>query len=434
MASKNSFSKFISDIEPSNSTVDYISSVQNNLRSYLKNHELYKHIYNYSFLSGSYAKHTAIRPTKSGKKRDVDIIVVTNYSREIDSKKVLIELKDVLSEKSIYKNVVVQHHSIGVELSTISIDIVPVIINENNQNLFEVCNSETGGWILSDPEGHKIWSTKINEQNSRKYKSIVKIIKWWRHINCPIGTKFPKGITIERIIADNISDCEGTIENALISTFNNIISKYKEDYADKNAVPFLADPSPWIQSNNLLKNYSVKDFKEFIKKINDHLDILNQKGTTNSAWREILGDRFPLESTCSQLNCQTLSLTATHKQYPKWPVKRGGAAVISLIVKDSDGMIINYESNGEPLKKGLTLLFNVGTGVKKPFTLFWQITNTGEEARKNNCLRGGFELSNLGGMKHKEITQYTGQHSVQCFVIKEGVCVAISQNYIINII
>lgn len=70
MANQHEFSIFQSNIEPSKSTTDYISSVQNNLRDYLKYHHHYCDIYEGTFLSGSYAKHTSIRPVKGDKKRD----------------------------------------------------------------------------------------------------------------------------------------------------------------------------------------------------------------------------------------------------------------------------------------------------------------------------------------------------------------------------
>lgn len=69
MAQQKDFTAFIKDIEPSTSTVQYISSVQNNLRTYLKNHKKYSAIHIDTFLSGSYAKSTAIRPVKGDKKK-----------------------------------------------------------------------------------------------------------------------------------------------------------------------------------------------------------------------------------------------------------------------------------------------------------------------------------------------------------------------------
>ncbi len=42
MSKQVDFNNFLSNIEPSNTTVSYISSVQTNLRAYLQTHDKYK--------------------------------------------------------------------------------------------------------------------------------------------------------------------------------------------------------------------------------------------------------------------------------------------------------------------------------------------------------------------------------------------------------
>lgn len=77
--------------------------------------------------------------------------------------------------------------------------------------------------------------------------------------------------------------------------------------------------------------------------------------------------------------------------------------------------------------------FKAVTGVKKPYRVMWQIVNTGKEAINANCLRGNFEGSDIGDDSKRESTSYSGSHSVQCFIIKHGVCVARSKEFIVNI-
>lgn len=433
MAKQSDFDKFLSNIEPSTSTVSYISSVQNNLRDYLRNHSSYVEVYIDSFLSGSYAKHTSIRPAKNDKKRDVDIIIVTSHCSSDDSSDVLTELLDVLKESSTYETAEVQHHSIGIELSQISIDVVPVIQDEDEEDLYYVCDSETGGWIKTDPKGHKTWSTQVNQDNHCEYKPLVKIFKWWRRINCPSDIRYPKGITLEKLIADNIGDAEKSTEDLVISTMQNIISANKEDYADEGVVPFLADPSEKIPDNDLLAGYTPEDFSQFIEKLSEHTDLLNSKGTENDIWRDILGKEFPQDNSSKSSYPLAVCAMASHRQKPIWPMSHGGAAFIGLRVQDQSGHVVDYESNGAPLDKGLSLYFQAYTGVKKPFTVKWQITNTGDEARQAGCMRGDFENSDNGEMGKQEETSYSGSHSVQCFIIKKGACVAKSRDFIINI-
>ena len=108
-----------------------------------------------TFLSGSYEKHTSIRPSKCDKKRDVDIIVVTVHSSSDDSSKVLEELRDALIHSKTYETATIQHHSVGIDLSQVSVDVVPVIEDTNDDQLYYVGDSEVGGWIKTDPKGHK---------------------------------------------------------------------------------------------------------------------------------------------------------------------------------------------------------------------------------------------------------------------------------------
>lgn len=435
MAKQADFDGFLKNIEPSSTTVSYISSIQTNLRSYLKNHEDYKNIHVDTFLSGSYAKHTSIRPVTGDKKRDVDIIVVTAYSFAKNSADVLTELRDVLAQKNDYSSAEVQQHSVGINMRGISVDVVPVIADIDDNQLYYVGDSEVGDWTISDPKGHKAWSAEVNKANDSEYKPLVKIFKWWRRVNCPEDRKYPKGITLEKIIADNIGDCTLSTEDFFIETMQNIISAYKEDYVSHKINPVIDDPSDKIIGNDLLSGYSVDDFSAFIEKLEEHANLLNAEGTTNDTWRKILGTEFPKDSVSKSLSLSNLQMciTAPHRQRPTWPIQRGGAAFISAHVANSAGEKIEYSSNGVPLEKNCSLIFKALTGIKPPYVVKWQIVNTGLEAQNADCLRGYFEDSDIGTDGKCEKTAYSGSHSVQCFIVKRGICVARSKEFIINI-
>lgn len=436
MAKQSDFNAFLSNIEPSSTTVAYVSSIQTNLRSFLKSHKEYKDVHVDTFLSGSYAKHTSIRPAAGDKKRDVDIIVVTSHSSGKDSSEVLKELKDVLVQKNEYSTATIQRHSVGIEMGNVSVDVVPVIADDDDDQLYYVGDSDTGSWTLTDPKGHKTWSTDVNKDNNSEYKPLVKIFKWWRRVNCPKETKYPKGITLEKIIADNLGDSSLSTEDFLIGTMQNIISAYKEDYSDQSKNPVIEDPSKKISGNDLLSGYSTDDFAAFIDKLDEHASLLNTEGTTNSIWRKILGTQFPNSSQEANALASSnllMCVNAPHRQRPLWPMQRGGAAFIAARVTNSAGVSIEYTNNGVPLEKNCSLHFRAITGIKPPYTVKWQIVNTGHEARNAGCLRGYFEDSDEGPNGKRESTFYAGSHSVQCFIIKRGVCVAKSSEFVINI-
>jgi len=67
--------------------------------------------------------------------------------------------------------------------------------------------------------------------------------------------------------------------------------------------------------------------------------------------------------------------------------------------------------------------------VPGPVDLVWRVTNTGEEARRVGGLRGKLE-NDAGARTKKEHTEYRGTHHMDCFVIKDGVCVAKDRFYV----
>lgn len=436
MAKQKDFNEFLSDIEPSKTTVSYISSVQTNLRDYLETHTKYKDIHVATFLSGSYAKHTSIRPVLYDGKRDVDIVVETKYSSDDDSREVLSELFDVLREKNTYAEARLQSHSVGIEMSGIEIDIVPVI-RDDSEEKYCIGSSEEDLWKLTDPKGHISWSSAINADNNGRYKPLVKMIKWWRRTHCPDGTKFPKGITLEKIIADNLADGDLNTENHLVATMRNIVTAYKETYSDKGQKPVIDDPS--IEGNDLLASYEIGDFKAFIDKLAEHVQLIDDCGTTNEVWKRILGDEFPKEESRNSVDSIleqreiVACLAVKHRQRPPWPLPRGTAALINAAVSFPDGRREIIENNGAPVPKSCDLYYRALHGIRPPYEVRWQVVNTGTEAAAKSCLRGGFEDSNAGANVRHESTAYVGKHYVQCFVIKRGVCVARSKEFVINV-
>ena len=105
---------------------------------------------------------------------------------------------------------------------------------------------------------------------------------------------------------------------------------------------------------------------------------------------------------------------------------------ITAKVTDWSGQVTNYENDSYAIEKHCTIVYTATYSSCKPFRIVWQIVNTGFEAR--NCLRGGFEDSNVGKKARRETTLYTGKHFVQCFVIdKYNNCVARSKEFFINV-
>ena len=130
-----------------------------------------------------------------------------------------------------------------------------------------------------------------------------------------------------------------------------------------------------------------------------------------------------------------ISFDVAHRQKPYWPL------VLNHIVK----LHAKYKINnlwrefrpGEPLAKQLELLFCASTDVPAPFLVYWQVVNNGKEAQEAKQLRGEIlpsKIAGVGGLTQKENSLYSGVHWIECFIIKNGVCVARSGEFIVRIV
>ena len=128
---------------------------------------------------------------------------------------------------------------------------------------------------------------------------------------------------------------------------------------------------------------------------------------------------------------------APHRKPMTFPslAKANGSVSLTMDVNRSGFRPEMRTEDGLPVWPGSSLTFKAHTTIPKPFKVFWQVVNTGEEAIKVRDLRGGFDegMVQAGGISHTETAKYKGSHSIECFIVKDGYCVAKSGPFIVNI-
>jgi hypothetical protein len=128
---------------------------------------------------------------------------------------------------------------------------------------------------------------------------------------------------------------------------------------------------------------------------------------------------------------------ATHKKPAPWQHVRGGTARISEATLSRSGFRTRrFSHDGTPLPKGVSLSFKADTDVPWPYEVHWQVVNTGPEAAAvQGGLRGGFDVGTVsrGSIVRQESTAYSGTHTIECFIVKNGYLVARSGAFVVNI-
>jgi hypothetical protein len=129
-------------------------------------------------------------------------------------------------------------------------------------------------------------------------------------------------------------------------------------------------------------------------------------------------------------------LQAAHRQIPYWPQAETEAVNIRKATWKKHGFRPKlFGSGSKPLPTRADLTFEAYTTVRRPFKVYWQITNTGTDARNARGLRGGFEEGTVqpGKLTKRETTLYSGSHGIECFIVKNDTLVARSGVFVVNI-
>lgn len=213
-------------------------------------------------------------------------------------------------------------------------------------------------------------------------------------------------------------------------------TNHGENFADK-----------WHESENGVSHARAKAFFQWVAWAKEDFFNIAERLDEEHYTRSLVS---PANNSKSLTVAQPrgLAFNVAHRQKPEsqWPVQIYYQASISASYNKngwrlfSDGSSKFELGNGNPVETGKRICFKAKTNVPQPFQVFWQVVNTGHEAVNARCLRGDFYDSSgdcsfeLGTKTRIERTAYKGFHWVECFIIKNGICVARSGEFVVRII
>lgn len=192
---------YLKKIEPTAAQKEGAVRSHNYLRDILCTGQFARRIKN-SYLSGSYARDTAIAPLD-----DVDIIFIVNpqewqlgyWSSKPAPDTILRSFADAVRYRYPNSSIKTQRRSICLQLYHLDIDVVPAIEADSNGQMIWVPDANTGNWIKSSPKLHSEAATKVNQSRSGNFKPLVKLLKNWNS-NLPSTANF-KSFIVETMAA-----------------------------------------------------------------------------------------------------------------------------------------------------------------------------------------------------------------------------------------
>lgn len=299
----------------------------------------------------------------------------------------------------------------------------------NNCWIYEHAGSD---WAQRELKGLSDWFKTQNDASDGKLRKIVRLSKMfcksrdsWKNM--------PSGLLQTVLCEEKLQDTYERIDELFYYTMKEVVSRLESDESVAAPVDNGRDLIPRKSDKKKVTNW-----KNRLKSKLEDLDVLFKDSCTKDdalqAWYGFFNHDFWNEqmvessSYSNKLVLKSVRSFSDTEQFVEdlYPVNLSYYCRVSCDVS----------GNGwrpKPLSEFLTLLkhflphnFEIkcmmtGTNCPQPYTILWKVKNVGPEAERRNQLRGQIVEKGTSIVEH---SNFFGNHYIECYIIKNGVCVA----------
>jgi hypothetical protein len=391
--------------------------------------KLNSHYYN---LSSETKEHCYIvgsvgRKTAKSKTSDLDIIfdlphdVFTKYDN-YDSNgqsQLLQEVKNVLKERYPKSTLRGDGQVIVIEFASYTVELVPGF--KQTDNRFKYPDTHGGGtWKYTDPLSEQEETEAADNSSCQNFRNFCRMLRQWKD-QC--------GVVMGGLLIDTLC-------------YNHFFAN--DYYADKSYGDYYSvlidlfgylkglnkDQSYWyaLGSNQLVYN---SDNGSFITKANNaYQKLVDANGDEEkySALNEIFGKAFPEYITKSAYSLYSGKAYTDTEQFIEdmFRVDIRYNLIIDCNVRQNgfrDFWLRKALRERHILRHNKSLTFQIEyCNVPTPYSIYWKVRNVGAVAESKDMIRG--QIKKTDSRTQEERTSFQGPHFVECYIIKDNVCVA----------
>lgn len=383
----------------------------------------------HGLLVGSIGRQTAIKGVS-----DVDLIfempqdVFDKYDEYSDGSngqsKLLQEVKSYLLERYPKTDISGDGQVVVIEFTSYTIELLPAFKQSDDSYLYPDTH-DGGSWKKTDPKPEQVASLNANEKSNGNFTSICNTLRCWKDY---AGFKFG-GLLIDTLV-HNFFNRYSDLNIASFGDYIDILTKVF-DYllSHSSSAPYLHA----LGSYQVLEFESEPNFLTFSEKALDKIQNAKNDEEIEEAFIEILGSKFKRNIKDGLLADKERMLESEYGIANKeefidnlFPVHILYSLKINCKIHQDGfrvGTLLDFILKRLILKANKRLEFYIEeTNTPKPYRIFWKVKNRGLQAYRLNQLRGEITETQLG--TKIEYTKFTGDHYVECYLVKNGICVA----------
>lgn len=311
-----------------------------------------------------------------------------------------------------------------IDFTNYTVELVPGFKQTDGKFKYPDTN-DGGSWKKTDPIPEQDECESFNTETDGNFINVCHMLRSWKNKK---GFKFG-GLLIDTLTYNFFKD-NTTYKNV---RFDSYLDMMKEVF--KYLKNLDKDQSYWYALGSNQQVYNC-DNGDFIDKAddayNDIKDLTEATTNVNKKLREIFGSSFPKKEVVTEQ-------ASAYKQYAGYTYSDTEEFIENIVPIDiryklvidckvtQDGwrdQLLSYIlRTRDILRINKKLDFYIAyTDAPPPYDIYWKVRNEGEVAIQKNMIRGQIRKTNNG--HQRESTSFRGSHYVECYLVKNGVCVA----------
>jgi hypothetical protein len=392
---------------------------------------------------GSYAHRTIINPVGTFDEFDADLLLELTQEPGWYPADYIEELYKAFRASTTYRGMVSRHcRCVKVDYAgDFHIDVVPYVERHGSHY---ITNRDDDIFELTNPEGFNAWLDGQDQLTGGKLIKVIRLVKYLRDYK---NTFACKSVILNILLGGRVNsvllyDDPGHYAD-LPTAFCNLLADLSAYLQANPQMPLLTDPScPTEDFNHRCSQEQYTNLRKWIKYYSEKATAAlteTDAETSRKLWREIFGDDFAVATKAVTKAAQAhVGRTPNTEQFLERDLgiplrlNRAYEFAITAQVQTKPGFrAYDLRRHGGVVIKNRTVRFRVGScTVPGPYKIYWKVRNTGEEAIRANDIRGRIE-PDQGNYLRDESTKYRGKHYVECYVVKNGVCVAMAHQVVV---
>lgn len=293
------------------------------------------------------------------------------------------------------------------------VEVCPAFLQDDDS--YKYPDSNKGGkWRITKPKQEIEAVKNRNIASNGNMRRLAKMCRAWKNKN---GVKIG-GLLIDTFCYNFFNNNENHLETTyanyhiLVRDFFNYLKDLDKDQKYWHA--------PGSNQKVYRKGKFTAKAKKAYNKICEAIEK-NDNKTVYSIWRKVFGVQFPYPKEV----LESAENYAVNEEFIEDIVAVDIRSSLSIeCIATQDGHRPEILSKLAFLRKNKKLMFYITkTDALPPYDIKWKVKNKGAVAKAKGMYRGHI-LNDAGKGERKENSNFGGAHYVECYIIKENVCVA----------